>query len=314
MTAAAPSPFDVAQELLRCREIVSVLDALASAGLKPILLKGTPLAYSMYDQPAERPRGDTDLLIRRAELDRVRRTLAALEYEPTLYCDGELLFGQLEMARRDAFGLVHALDVHWTISTQTLFASLLTFDELAADAVAVPALGPNARTAGPVHALLLACVHPVMHHRNEQVPEWTRDVHLLASRLSEAELDRFVALALDKRVGAIAARQLAVARQRFGTPIHDRALTRLTRDAGDEPSAAYLRHGRRWHDELASNLSGLPTWSDRLTLVREVLFPSPSYMRRAYRVAAGPLGSALLPSLYVHRGVKGFLKVLAGRK
>ena len=37
-----------AEELLRKAEIRRVVAALADAGIRPILLKGTPLAYTMY--------------------------------------------------------------------------------------------------------------------------------------------------------------------------------------------------------------------------------------------------------------------------
>ena len=51
------------EELLRGAETRAVLDALTRAGISPILIKGTPLAYTVYDAPALRPREDTDLLI-----------------------------------------------------------------------------------------------------------------------------------------------------------------------------------------------------------------------------------------------------------
>src|SRR5688572_29743832 len=51
-----------ARELLRQQELISVLDVLSAEDIDPILLKGTALAYSLYDSPASRPRIDTDLL------------------------------------------------------------------------------------------------------------------------------------------------------------------------------------------------------------------------------------------------------------
>jgi hypothetical protein len=47
-----------------------------------------------------------------------------------------------------------------------IFADVLSCDEMASLAADVPGLGLNARTTAPLHALLLACTHPVMHHRN----------------------------------------------------------------------------------------------------------------------------------------------------
>ena len=305
---------DAAREALRRRELIAVLDALAGSGIRPILLKGTPLAYTVYGEPSLRPRGDTDLLIRREERESVRRVLGALGYEATNYSDGEFLFHQFEMARNDAFGVAHALDVHWKISTESVFADLLDYEELARESAGVPALGPNARGAGPVHALLLACVHPVMHHRNWERLIWLYDIHLVASRLAPSELDAFTLLAVRKGVARICAHELELARVRFGTRVPEPMLRTLRAPGRPEPSAAYLAPGRRWSDELLSNVRGLPRWSDRLRLLREVAFPAPGYMLRSYRLDAVAAAGALLPALYLHRGLRGLWKVLRNRK
>jgi hypothetical protein len=305
---------DAACELVRGHELVSVLDALARESIRPILLKGTALAYSVYNTPSARPRSDTDLIVSRDQVDCVRRTMARLGYSQTVQCDGELLFCQFEVQKTDAFGVVHAFDVHWKISTQSVFANLLTYEELAAEAAGVPALGPHARMVGPVHALLLACMHPVMHHRNVERLIWVCDVHLLASRLSDDDFARFAKLAVAKQVAAIAAHELSLARARLGTHVPDGVFATLKAHHRAEPSAAYLRPDRRWHDELASSLRGLQSWSERARLLREVLLPNPSYVLARSRTLGRPAGTALLPALYVRRLVRGVAKVLAGRK
>jgi hypothetical protein len=299
---------------LRQNELISVLDVLAADGIDPILLKGTALAYSLYDNPASRPRVDTDLLIRGNDVDRVRRAMARHGYVAPTHCDGDLLFCQFPLKKTDAFGLVHAFDFHWKISTQSVFADVLVFDEIAADAVDVPALGVHARTAGPLHALLLACIHPVMHHRNTESLLWIYDVHLLTSRLSEREFDRFVDLAVAKQVSAVCAHQLSAARRWFGTRVPDQAITALGALPAHESSTAYLRPNRQWRDELISNIRGLPRWSDRLRLLREVALPGPAYMLKSYGLAPFSLGAALLPVLYLHRLAAGGWKALAGQK
>ena len=161
-----------AHDLVRRAEINVVLHGLATAGIPVILLKGTPLAYSLYPMPSARPRVDTDLLVPRHQVDRLRQTMAGMGYEAPLFCDGELLFCQFPLQRTDAFGVVHRFDCHWRISTQSVFADVLTFDEVAPRSIPVPALGEHARTLAPVDALLLACVHPVMHHRNAESLLW----------------------------------------------------------------------------------------------------------------------------------------------
>ncbi len=56
--------------MLRERELVAVLAALAEAGVETLLLKGTPLAYTHYPEPALRTRCDTDVLIAAATATR----------------------------------------------------------------------------------------------------------------------------------------------------------------------------------------------------------------------------------------------------
>jgi hypothetical protein len=306
---------DAAKELLRSREVVFILDALARQGIRPILLKGTPLAYSVYDSPVCRPRIDTDLLVLREDVSTVRRILVNDRgYSAPVSSEGELLFRQLPLERTAEFGVDHALDIHWKISTQTLFAELLTYDELAAEAVSVPRLGPHARTAAPVHALLLACVHPVMHHRNDERLIWHYDIHLLMSRLRAPEVEQFVDLATVKGVSAICAHALVLTQARFGTLMPDHLIPRLAAIQQPEATAVYLRPGRRWHDELVSNVRGLTRWRDRMRLLYEVALPGRRYMLAAYGCRSQVLGSILLPVLHVHRLLWGVAKVLVGWK
>jgi hypothetical protein len=304
----------MASELARRAQVVSVLDVLAANGVRPLLFKGTALAYTLYQAPHLRPRLDTDLYIERADLEAVTRTFAELGYSRPAYCDGELLFGQVMFTKTDALAIDHVFDVHWRVSTQSVTAALVTFDDLSAGAIDVPALGRGARCVGPAHALLLACVHAVVHHRNAERLIWIYDIHLLASRLSAPELDDFVGLAIAGRVAAVCAHSLTVARERLGTSIPDRVLRRLSDAAGGEPSAVYLEPGRRWHHEQVSNLAGLTRWTDRLRLAREVLLPSSAYMRKRYGLEPGLLGTMMLPVLYVHRTLRGGLAILRGRK
>jgi hypothetical protein len=304
---------EAAQELQQAREIACVVDALAADRIHPILFKGTPLAYTVYDAPALRPRRDTDLFIRRDQVDAVRRLLAERTYIASTLCDGEFLFCQFELSRTDEFGICHAFDFHWKISTQSVFAESLDYEELAGEAQAVPALGENARAAGTVHALLLACMHPVMHHQNQQRLLWTYDIHLLASRLSNGEFEKFTELARRKKMAAVCAHGLHLAETAFQTKVPPFVIGELE-SKPTEPSAAYLSADRRWHDELISSMNGLPRLGDRLRLLREVLFPDPRYMLDAYVLAGKPLGSLLLPVLYLHRNVRGAWKIVRGKK
>ena len=45
-----------------------------------------------------------------------------------------------------------------------------------------------------------------------------------------------------------------------------------------------------------------------------MLLPSPAYMLGTYGLRGKPLGSWLLPALYVHRNMRGAWKILTGKK
>jgi hypothetical protein len=244
--------------------------------------------------------------------------MEARSYTEPIHAAGDLLFCQFPMRKIDAHGVVHAFDIHWKISTQPVFRDVLTFDEIAPLAVPVPPLGPHARTVAPPHALLLACIHPVMHHRNTERLLWRYDIHLLATAIGDS--NQFVDVAIGKRVAAVCAYQLAAARAAFHTAVADSVLRKLLASSGDEPSAAYLRANRTWTDELLSSIRHLPRWRDRLRLLREVALPAPRYVLNAYGftpscfTASAAFTGPLLSALYLHRLSAGAWKVLRGQK
>lgn len=301
----------IGEELLRMTETRAVVDALARAGVRAILIKGTPLAYTVYEAPSLRTRDDTDLLIAEADVPAARRVMASLGYAATVHCSE--LFSQFEVQKVDRFGVCHAFDVHWKISTQPVFADVLTYPEMLPRTVAVPALGSAAIAPSATDSLLLACIHPVMHHQNAERVLWVYDTHLLASRLAPADFADFVRRARQKTVGAVCAHELRLAQTLFGTAVPTGVIGELSA-AVDEPSAEYLASERRWHHELASSLRARPHFADRVRLMRDVLLPSPSYMLGAYGLRDKPLAPWLLPALYVHRNVRGAWKILTGKK
>ena len=301
-----------ARELLRIVETQRILELLAARQVYPIVFKGAALAHIVYDSPASRPHADVDFLVARDEIETVRDVLTAAGYREPPLSDGELVFCQFQMTTCDRFGVLHIFDIHWKISTQTLFADMLTYDEIATESVPLAALGRHARTTSGPHALILACIHPVMHHRNYQRLIWLCDIDRLARRMSPAAFHQFATLAVDRGVATICQRQLRTVKARLATPLPDDVMATLARSSCAEASTVYLRPGRRWHNELVSNLRALNSWSDRRRLLREVFLPSPQYMLETYRV--GSAGRALLPALYIHRCVNGVMKILLGQK
>jgi hypothetical protein len=296
-----------ARELIVQRHLTAVLDALAEAQVPALLTKGTALAYSVYPAPALRRRNDTDLIVPRHDVDRAAAVLRALGYRRRNSLAGTRVSHQAMFRKTDGHEIVHELDVHWKISNRPLFEDTLTWTDLAGDAVAVPALGDHARAIGPVHSLILACLHPVAHHGDlpAQRLRWLYDIHLLAGRMTAADFERWLALAHARRICAICLRGVEQARLRFDTSVPS-WLTEALRSASAEASAWYLTRGPWRGDVRLSDLLTTPGIRQKLQLVRETVLPDHAYMRNAYGVAS----RALLAPFYVYRVACGSWSLL----
>jgi len=291
-------------EAARRAEIDRVLAALASAGISTLLFKGTPLAYTHYPAPWLRPRMDTDLLVAEADRERAGRALETLGYTRAPLVDGSFIMRQAEYAKDSPSGIEHTVDLHWRIGNPQPVADLLSFDELRRRAVPVPPLGACARALCAEHALLVAAVHHVAHHAAGPRLIWRYDIHLVASAMTADELRSFARCAVEKRVARVCASELTAARETFGTrlAVEPGALDAIfARADPDEPSARYLGVPGPRAGRLLVDLRLLPTWRARAQLLRQHLFPSPSYMRQVY----GHSHPILLPALYAHRVLTG---------
>jgi hypothetical protein len=285
-------------EQVRCAHTRSVIDALDRAGAPPLVFKGAALAYRHYPEPWLRPRIDTDLLIREEQLPRAERQFERLGLSRALKPRGTRVTHQ-QTYQAAVGGLVQRYDVHWKTSDPAAFADTFTYDELATHAEPLPQLG-MARAIGDVHALLIACAHRVAHHFDAESLLWLYDIDLLARSLSTDAWQRLAAMAIAKRLGRVCARGLELAALRFRTPVPYAVMRDLSAVVDEEPSAAYLRPGFRRVDVLTSDLQALG-WRGRVALLREHLFPAPSYILRTY----GRENGLLLPALYLHRIVRG---------
>jgi hypothetical protein len=300
-------------ELAHRAELPRVLSALAQAGIEPLILKGTALAYSHYPSPTLRPRGDTDLLVPPDAAAAVARVLQELGYANESSASGEFASCEANWSRIDGLGKSHHLDVHWRASNRRILARVITYEELAARARGVPQLGPHARAPGPADALLFACAHRAGHvntayHSGDDVRVggdrliWLYDMQLLVLAMSPSELEEFVELATTKRLRTVCLDALERARECLATSIPATLHGQLSRSRPVELSAWVLT-GRRANQILGDFLV-LDGWPMRMRWIREVFFPSAEYVRHMYPDAT----NRWLPALYLRRALAGMRK------
>jgi hypothetical protein len=297
-------------DLLRERELRNVLGCLATAGVNALLLKGAGLAYTVYQSAHLRPRGDVDLLIERADLEAADRELTDRGWLRAVEHDDPRITTQWHYAFPQKSSTADHLDLHWKIAVPPLFADAIAFEELASRAVAITALGADARTLSLPDALFLACLHRVAHHQDASNLLWLWDIHLLVSRLTQAERALFVSLAATRAMRGVCVRGLELTWQRFATPFAPDLIAALRPPPGmaEEPSAIFLRSGMRQVDSLRHDLRAVDGWRARVAMVSAHLFPNRPYVRSLY--PGWP--EAALPLAYVDRIVRGAPKWFRG--
>ncbi len=301
---------EAAIELVRRRELQRVVERLREAGVETLVFKGAALGYTLYPAPALRSRYDTDLLVRRSSFPTAADLLEALGYTRLNSLSGGSVHTQCTFERQIG-STWHVIDLHWAVSNRPLFASMFSFDELAAGALPVPALGPGAKMPSLPHALLVACAHRVAHHDDSPVLMWLYDIRLLVEAMPEPEAIRFAALAAEKKLLGVCAGGIQSAVALVGCPGGIlRHLDARGARAGDvrEPSREYLGGVRSEARSLLLDVRGSAGLRAKARLLLEHALPDAGFMRRAHGVdtAAG------LAAAYLRRAAGASWRVMKG--
>lgn len=301
---------------LRHRDLLTrVLSELHAIGIQPVLIKGTALAYGLYANGALRSRGDTDLMIPPNTQSQVDGMLRSLNFEREMGMRGEFVSYQGSYTRSSAGEGRHTLDVHWRINNSELLSRLFTHAELLQQTDPLPQLSPHALAAGPVHALLIACMHRATHKENPYYVDgvayyggdrliWLYDIHLLVEKLSQVQVDDFLKQAKAKGLRAVCLDGIRRAQVCFHTRIPENILASLSAPGPREAPSYYLDGGgwrQRWMDFVA-----LGSLRNRAVFLKECAFPSGDYMRSKY----APDWQGALAWLYLQRGFNGLSKRL----
>ena len=261
-------------EVLRGVELDTLFAHFENARLPLLVIKGTALAYTIYEHPSQRPRCDTDVVVRINDIAAARAILEDCGYAEEPSAGSEIANGQRIFSRVDRLGVRHAIDLHWRTLNRPRLARAFRFEELWSRAV--PFRGRNhVRIPSTEDALLLAAAHLAAHHAGQTRLIWLNDLHLLAR-----EADFSVVIRRAQRKGI--ARELASA-------LMDAA------ECGGHAAAPSRLH------ELAEDLRYTQGVRTKMRLMREHLLPSADHVMRKY----GTKSRFLLPFLYIRR-VLGF--------
>jgi hypothetical protein len=267
----------------------------------------------LYQYPSTRTRGDTDILIADGMFDRSAISLLDQGWIAPIPSVGAVISIETTFIFTDPAGLEHQIDLHQKLSNSAVLSKLFSYEELLERSAPLPDLGPAVRVVGKVDALLIACMHRMVHWQSTYYVNgitylsadrliWLYDIHLLASVFTAPEWDCFLMLAAEKGLLEVAGEGLGTTQRVLKTKIPADILPRLAPPDKQEIPAKYLR-ARRLQQKML-NFASTPGFYLKLQFLRELTFPSAQYMRAQYP----HIRPTWLPWLYGVRAFAGLWK------
>ena len=295
--------------------IARLIEGLAAAGIRAIVTKGTALAYSVYDEPSLRRRGDTDIYIPATSRQQARKVLRACGFR--LWGDTKAF--QEDWVADTALGFASAVDVHWRINASGAVSKALEAGLRFDQTIALDRLAPHALGLGPVDNLILIAINRSAHgqfgynvgaNRLFETDRliWALDAHLLATAFSADDWDSLTERSARTGTGAMVQGILALATQVFGTTVPTTTATALREAPTDHGLAAY--YGATSHLwRLRCDMAACTSLSEKARVLRYAVFPSSDFLQTRYPDAQ----HWPRPALHVRRLFEGAGKLLTGR-
>jgi len=262
--------------------LAELSQALASAEIRGLIIKGAALAHSHYPSPGLRPRVDTDLFIEPAQQLQAHQILLDSGWR-TVASNFSAVVLPERTYQKNFSGAVISLDLHWALSSRPLLARALPFATLYSDSVAFDSAG-HWRMPSAVDALLIAAVHRIGHHRDQERFIWLYDVHLLWQAMTPMQQEQTLDRAEQSQLCAILWDALAASQALFRTEISPAQIARL-QSAKNEPGAALLNE----------NLSDFAFdwrfagWRERYALIKQRVWAEPEYLRSRFNAKHAPI-------------------------
>jgi len=283
-----------------------VLLLLANEGIPTIVLKGTALAETVYDNPVFRHCHDIDILIGDEDMSRAASLLPALGFSA---------FNQRPEPKSYHFKLEHQsglpLELHTRLFQIPYHNTLLT--EMWKRSHSELIVGVPARTLAASDALLHVCGHAFYSEKRESL-RWVTDAWFLIDRRRDLDWDLLLECTRRTRLLLPLSVTLGYLAESLNAAIPSTFLSRLF-DAAARTNASqreFALFGARFAPGGGfRNLVGKATgWRGRAFVIQWMLFPSPTYLlwvQQIQRLWLLPFHYVSRPLRYIARRIRFIL-------
>jgi len=299
-------------EATHSRAVGQMIAGLARAGIESVVLKGSALAYWLYDDPSTRRRGDTDLLVHPDRLEATREALSESGWFRRQDVHGITRQEGWIAPRKGAFE--HVVDLHWAPVDGQVLLSLLPLEDCLANRSALPRLDPSAFRPDPAFMLIHAAVNQKWHEQHGYFAEtgrvagarrliWSVDFDLMIGAMEDEDWTELLTRCERAGAGAFIAETLRAVRNDLGTNLPEPVIEALDGQAPDPGLVRYFHTA----DELSGFILDLRSagWRERGRMLAARAFPPRSHLIGKYPGSADwPI--SLLRARHMARGLMRF--------
>lgn len=302
-------------ELSHRQMLASLIKALGDAGVASVVTKGSALAYTLYDEPALRRRGDSDLLLPDADRQTVARALRGIGMEPV----GDVRPLQESWAGECTMGFSHVFDLHWRGNASAVISECLDRAGIGQRTVPLPRVSSGARGIAPTDNVILIAINRALHGQfgyisgddktfEEDRLIWAVDLDLLCGSFSADDWAGLTEVASASGTAPLVLAALDFAAGTLGTAIPDAVRMALAAQPGDPRLLRYCST-MPGLARLRLDLTACPGLADKLRLTRYTLFPGAEVLHERFPDAA----HWPIPALQARRLLAGAGKLVLGR-
>ncbi|MFT6408348.1 MAG: hypothetical protein ACJAQ6_001766, partial [Arenicella sp.] len=276
----------VANDKLKQIELALLFDRFSEQNLNAVLFKGSALAYTIYAKPWLRPRTDNDVLIAPADRLKFDAVLQQLGYRRLFAMQGDYVSYQSTYGKALVGDCFMDIDLHWQINNRQMFCNTFTVKELSNNGRRLSQFGAtrlhrSAVIPSNVDSVLIASVHRLGHHHQEERLAWLYDIHLLLRSFSKQDWQQLANRAGHKQISAITLDALKTTNLHLNTELDDSAILQLESSAlMPEVSSIFLNRKLSERHYFWADLKSMSTLKSQLGFLRESVLPSPDYVRQ----------------------------------
>ncbi|MEM7781570.1 MAG: nucleotidyltransferase family protein [Pseudomonadota bacterium] len=272
------------------KTLIDLFANLADAGIEATVMKGTALAYLVYDPASMRRRGDTDLLIGIADLERTRRLLKNAGF--STYSSPHGLYSQESWQLKVGHHLTHIIDLHWEPTDRPVLQRILRFEDFFQNRVALERLGSEVYGPSPVQMLIQGALNQAWHtSRGYNVAEdrilggrrlvWQVDYTKLLKRFNDQLWDELIQVCRERDARSIVYAALAGTQKDLCVQIPERVMEDLNQSPKQSPTHCYIMEPESALTKLR-DINVASSMSKRRKILKMAVFPPRDHLVSEY--------------------------------